>query len=384
MTSAIDSTWRPAPDPAQAWSGAAGVILVTLGDPNGLGPELVCRWLATKPHICERLVLIGPESGLVHHAGRLRIGRPWTRLEAWEGQTQDHLFQQQTGALSSDAIRAQANPAGRWLQDRSPGLYLLEPDGLETFFLEPGEFSASGGLAAGLSLSLACDILMQGQAQAVVTCPLNKAGLKEAGFDFPGHTEFLAQRAGLGPDGVCMHLCGPKLRVSLVTTHPPLRLVPDLVTEEKVFQCLRLTAEFLRALGLSGPVAVCGLNPHAGECGTIGDEEERVIIPAVERAKSLGLDAVGPLPADTVFHRAYAGEFPAVLAMYHDQGLGPLKLVHFGQAVNVTLGLPFVRTSVDHGTGFGLVGKDTADMGSFLAALELARRLVAGSGGASV
>lgn len=361
-----------------------GTILLTLGDPNGLGPELVCRWLASKPNIREHLVLIGPESGLAYHSDRLGLGRPWIRLDAWNGPQQDDLFQSDTGARPTGGTQEGAVQAGkvpdsgaRWLKDRSPGVYLLEPDGLETFFMEPGEYSASGGLAAGLSLSLACDILMLGQAQAVVTCPLNKAGLQEAGFNFPGHTEFLAERAGVGPDGVCMHLCGPKLRVSLVTTHPPLRQVPDLVTEEKVFRCLRLTTDFVRALGMTGPVGVCGLNPHAGESGTIGDEEGRVIAPAIERAKAQGLDVVGPMPADTIFHRAYEGEFPAVLAMYHDQGLGPLKLVHFGQAVNVTLGLPFVRTSVDHGTGFDLVGKDTADMGSFLAAVGLARRLVA-------
>lgn len=327
-------------------------ILLTLGDPNGLGPELMCRWLASRPHISERLVILGPESSLAAHAGRTGIGAPWTRI-----------------------------PHGALPQDAQPGLFLMEPDGLQDFTPRPGQFSASGGLAAGLTLSLACDLLLgengqPGQAQAVMTCPLNKAGLQEAGFDFPGHTEFLAERAGVGPDGVCMHLCGPKLRVSLVTTHPPLRLVPELVTASKILHCLRLTSGYARALGLSGPVAVCGLNPHAGESGRIGDEEVRVIVPAIEQARSEGLDVAGPFPADTVFKRAYDGEFPAVLAMYHDQGLGPLKLVHFGEAVNVTLGLPFVRTSVDHGTGYDLVGRDTADMGSFQAALELARRLV--------
>jgi len=352
-------------------------ILLTLGDPNGLGPELACRWLATRPEIRERLVLIGPESALASHAKRLGMGRPWKRLEPWTGIQKD-LFPPDSSLRlpgSPEAGETAILP-GQWLKDHAPGVYLLEPDGLETFFHEPGEFSATGGLAAGLSLSLASDILVQGQAQAVVTCPLNKAGLQEAGFDFPGHTEFLAERAGVGRDSVCMHLCGPKLRVSLVTTHPPLRQVPDLVTEDKIVRCLELTAQFLRALKLDGPVAVCGLNPHAGESGAFGDEERRVIAPAIERAKALGLDVVGPLPGDTVFHRAFEGEFPAVLAMYHDQGLAPLKLVHFGQAVNVTLGLPFVRTSVDHGTGYELVGKDTADMGSFLAAVELARRLV--------
>jgi len=322
-------------------------ILLTLGDPNGLGPELVCRWLATMPEIRERVVLVGPEPALAYHAKRLGIGTLWKRVG--EG----------PGVLVREA----------------PGVYLLEPADLKSFIPEPGKFSTSGGQSAGVCLSKACDILMSGEAQAVVTCPLNKAGLQGAGFDFPGHTEFLAERAGLGRDDVCMHLCGPKLRVSLVTTHPPLCQVPLLVTEEKVLHCLELTSRHVRRLGLPGAVAVCGLNPHAGESGKIGDEEARVIVPAMERARGQGIDVAGPFPADTVFRRAYTGEFPAVLAMYHDQGLAPLKLVHFGEAVNVTLGLPFVRTSVDHGTGYDLVGRDCADMGSFLAAVELAREL---------
>lgn len=325
------------------------LTLLTLGDPDGLGPELVCRWLASNPRVDSPVAVIGPGSSLEHHARRVGAGGSLPRLD-------------------EAALRAGELPG--------PGVWLLEPQGLADFEPRPGTFSAQGGRAAGLTLSLACDLLMAGRARAVVTCPLNKGGLQLAGFDFPGHTELLAERAGAGREGVCMHLCGPRLRVSLVTTHPPLADVPRLVTREKVLRCLELTVRHVRSLGLSGPVAVCGLNPHAGESGRIGDEEVRVITPAIEEARARGLDVAGPFPADTVFRRAYEGEFPAVLAMYHDQGLGPLKLVHFGEAVNVTLGLPFVRTSVDHGTGYDLVGLDKADMGSFLAALELARRML--------
>ncbi|GFK96037.1 4-hydroxythreonine-4-phosphate dehydrogenase 2 [Fundidesulfovibrio magnetotacticus] len=321
------------------------VFLVTLGDPNGLGPELVCRWLAGAPPGDDVLVIVGPQASLELHAARLGLGAPWARL-----------------------------PEGMPVRP-GPGVHLLEPTGLGDFVPQPGALTPEGGRAAGLSLELASALLLAGRADALVTCPLNKAGLQLAGFDFPGHTEFLAERAGVGSEGVCMHLCGPRLRVSLVTTHPPLARVPGLVTTEKVERCLRLTADFARRLGLSGPVAVCGLNPHAGESGRIGDEEGSVIVPAMERARAAGVESAGPFPADTVFRRAYEGEFPAVLAMYHDQGLGPLKLVHFGEAVNVTLGLPYVRTSVDHGTGYDLVGRDTADLGSFREALELARRL---------
>ncbi|MBI9081550.1 MAG: 4-hydroxythreonine-4-phosphate dehydrogenase PdxA, partial [Pseudodesulfovibrio sp.] len=190
---------------------------------------------------------------------------------------------------------------------------------------------------------------------------------------------------GVGEDQVCMHLCGhdsgdtvsPKLHVSLVTTHPPLCRVPELVTRERILRCLHLTDEFVKILGLSGPVGVCGLNPHAGESGKIGDEEIKTIIPALETAREQGLDVVGPIPADTIFHFAAKGEYSAVLAMYHDQGLGPLKLLHFGQAVNVTLGLPYPRTSPDHGTGYDLVGSGKASIKSFQAAFDLLRLLVA-------
>ncbi len=367
-------------------------LLLTLGDPNGLGPELVCRWLLGATSFRERLVLIGPESTLLGHARRLGLDPPWTKLAVpHANEAMSAGERSQAGGGGSPDVPAGANPGFTRKTDATgvqstrqrfaalatlqPGLYLLEPGGLEDFVPRPGQFAVQGGLAAGLSLSLACDLLEAGLAQGIVTCPLNKAGLQEAGFDFPGHTEFLAERAGVGRDGVCMHLSGPRLRVSLVTTHPPLKLVPELVTYDKVLRCLRQTAAFVDVLGLKGPVAVCGLNPHAGESGKIGDEESRVIRPAIEQAQSEGLDVEGPYPADTVFYRAWRGEFPAVLAMYHDQGLGPLKLVHFGQSVNVTLGLPYVRTSVDHGTGYELVGDDSAEMGSFQAAVELARRL---------
>jgi len=166
------------------------------------------------------------------------------------------------------------------------------------------------------------------------------------------------------------------LRVSLVTTHPPLCDVPRLVTRAGILRALAHTADFVARLGLSGPIGVCGLNPHAGESGRIGREDEEVVGPAVREAKALGLNVEGPIPADTLFHFAARGRYAAVLAMYHDQGLAPLKLLHFGEAVNVTLGLPIVRTSPDHGTGYDLVGTGRAKLTSFVAALDLARRLV--------
>jgi len=321
-------------------------LLVTLGDPNGLGPELACRLLGmggsgSLPLV--PLILVGPEAALRMHAERLGTGIFWTRI---------------------------ADPAR--VTGDEPGVFLYEPPALEGLPLHMGTATPHGGRGAGVSLEAACRLIRDGVADGVVTLPLHKAMLQEAGFDFPGHTEFLARFAGLRDDEVCMHLCGPKLRVSLVTAHPPLREVPDLITRERVKLCIALTVGFVRRLGLGGPVAVCGLNPHAGESGRIGREEVEIIGPAVDDARKRGLAVAGPLPADTVFFRAAKGEFAAVLAMYHDQGLGPLKLMHFSRAVNVTLGLPFVRTSVDHGTGFDITGRDVAETGSFEEALKLA------------
>lgn len=335
-------------------------LSVTLGDPCGLGPELVVRHFAKAGHGSdERILLIGPELALLRELERYKLTPFHSKL------------------ASLDEI------AGK-----EAGIYLFEPPQLKRLGFPPGKPVVEGGLAAGASLDAAIDAFDKGVADGLLTCPLNKAMLQKAGFHFPGHTEFLAEKLGVGAEGVCMHLCGhdpddaaaPKLRVSLVTTHPRLQEVPGLVTMKRVLRCLDLTRAFVDAMGFSGPVAVCGLNPHAGESGRIGDEEAKVIEPAIERARADGMDVAGPFPADTVFHFAAKGEYPAVLAMYHDQGLGPLKLMHFSQAVNVTLGLPFPRTSPDHGTGYDLVGTGKASVKSFQAALDMVRKLVAAKG----
>jgi 4-hydroxythreonine-4-phosphate dehydrogenase len=330
---------------------------ITLGDPNGLGPELACRFFqnwTTSAQGQRPLLLLGPETALLAHARRRGVAPFWLRVSKQE-------------ALAPS-------------ETRDP-LRLLVPEGLEDYAPEIGRATLASGRAAGLSLGLACELmhreLERGATPGLVTLPLHKKSLIDAGFNFPGHTEFLAQRFGLAPDQVCMHLCGDILRVSLVTTHPPLAQVASLITQEKIVRCLLLTSEFLQGIGKdTAPIAVCGLNPHAGEEGKIGREEIETIQPAIATARGMRVDAVGPFPADSLFHRAARGEFAAVLAMYHDQGLAPLKLLHFGNAVNVTLGLPVVRTSVDHGTGFDLVGRDVADCGSLAAALELAQKLV--------
>jgi 4-hydroxythreonine-4-phosphate dehydrogenase len=221
----------------------------------------------------------------------------------------------------------------------------------------------------------ACDGCRQGTAAGMVTAPLSKAAIHRAGCDFPGHTELLAARCGV--ERVVMMLGGDRLKVCLATTHLALRDVPAALSTPALLATLRIIdAAFRRHFACPRPrIAVLGLNPHAGEGGQFGDEEARIIAPAVVAARAAGIDASGPHSADTLFHFAAQGRYDAVLAMYHDQGLGPLKLLHFEDGVNVTLGLPIVRTSVDHGTAYDLAGTGTASAQSLVAAIRLAERM---------
>ena len=228
------------------------------------------------------------------------------------------------------------------------------------------------GAAAYAAIIAAVRLVQSGVAAGLVTAPISKAHLVAAGHDFPGHTELLAALAGGVP--VRMMLAGPRLRVVLVTIHCRLRDVPGLVTRENVLETIRITARGLRErFGIAAPrLAVAGLNPHAGEQGLFGDEEARAITPAVRAARRAGLRVDGPLAADGLFAHAADGAYDAVVCMYHDQGLGPFKLLHFADGVNVTLGLPFARTSPDHGTAFDIAGRGRADPRSMIAALLMA------------
>ncbi len=320
------------------------MLVITMGDPNGIGPELLCRYLSKGEIKNDDIyIMVGPESPLIYFCNLFSIPPFWTKVSSIK-------------------------------EVHGPGIFLY---GLEDDFdLTPGRMGIEGGRVAGTCLEVACGLLKETKG-ALVTCPLNKEALIDAGFHFPGHTEFLANYFGLSGEDVCMHLCGEKLRVSLVTTHPPLKQVPSLLTIERIVRCLNLTWEMLLKLEQgSSPIAVCGLNPHAGEGGKIGKEEIEIISPAISLAQDMKIPAKGPYPGDTIFYRAYRGEFSAVLAMYHDQGLAPLKLVHFHRAVNITLGLPIVRTSVDHGTAYDLVGKGIASCESLHMAISLARKLL--------
>jgi 4-hydroxythreonine-4-phosphate dehydrogenase len=218
------------------------------------------------------------------------------------------------------------------------------------------------------------DLALAGRIQAVTTCPINKAAMHQAGFSFPGHTELFAERTGT-TDYVMM-LAGSKLRVALVTIHVALEEVVHRLTSERILRTIRITHEALvNAFGIPTPrLAVAAVNPHGGEGGAFGNQEGELILPAVTEAVAAGIGASGPYPADTLFYRALQGEWDAVICMYHDQGLIPFKMIHFTDGVNTTLGLPIVRTSVDHGTAYDIARTGRADAGSLMAAIGLAAR----------
>lgn len=237
-----------------------------------------------------------------------------------------------------------------------------------------GQVSPQAGRAAFEAVVRAVEDARQGVVQGIATAPVNKAAFAAAGLGWKGHTDLLAHLCGVSEVAMMFH--SPKLRVVLATVHVALRDVPRLITRDLILDTLRLTAQELPYFGVEHPrLAVAGLNPHAGEGGLMGNEEVEVMIPAVREAQHEGLRVEGPLPADTVFVRAARGEFDCVLACYHDQGLVPVKLLSFGAAVNVTLGLPIVRTSPDHGTAFDIAGRGVAEHGSLVEAIRLAAEL---------
>lgn len=244
----------------------------------------------------------------------------------------------------------------------------------------PGIPTEAGARAAATALKEAAEKLLSGDWQAVVTGPVSKNALHAVGYEFPGQTEFFAAHAGA--DDFAMCLTGGGLTVALVTIHVPLRVVPGLLSQREIVRVGRLLAGFLKQTGHQTPrIAVAGLNPHAGEGGDIGREEIEIIAPAVAGLQSTGAGRFsGPHPPDTIFHRAVAGDYDGVLCMYHDQGLIPLKFHAFDTGVNVTLGLPFVRTSPDHGTAFNIAGKGIAKPDSMLAAIRLAATLLRNRG----
>ncbi len=270
-------------------------------------------------------------------------------------------------------LTAVIGPA-RWL-DRLPAAGEKIPVGMDDFAAEPGRPTGEGALVAWAAMERAAAGCLGGEFDGVVTGPVSKAQLAQIGYPHPGQTEFFAARWGGEPT---MAFCGGRLRVALLSWHVPLREVPSFLTAANFARVVRATMELARAEGVVAPrLGVCGLNPHAGEGGLLGDEEQRIINPILS-----GMQAAYPglslcQPADTLFARQLRGEFDAVIALFHDQGLAPLKTVDFDEAVNVTLGLPHVRTSPDHGTAFDIAGKGVASPRSFSNAVAVARRLIA-------
>ncbi len=235
--------------------------------------------------------------------------------------------------------------------------------------------TAENGSACASYIKKAVELALRKEVDAIVTAPISKEALRMAGLPWPGHTEMLAEITGT--TDYAMMLVGGPLRVILVTIHTPLRHVPDMITKDKVLSTIRLAMTASRQMDLTNPrIAVAGLNPHAGEAGLFGEEEKSGILPAVEEARKEGIPVSGPYPPDTVFHKAYKGEFDIVVCMYHDQGLIPLKMIAFDTGVNVTVGLPIVRTSPDHGTAYDISWQGKADPSSMIEAIKLAAKLI--------
>ncbi len=321
------------------------VIGITMGDPAGIGPEIICR-LAREDDVFEicRPIVIGDPGVLSEYAdASVRIKETDTVSET----------QGRTGVIEVMKISS-----------------LVKKDYI------PGKPTLAGGTAMVKYILAAVDMASKGDISAMVTCPLNKALMNRAGYNYEGHTQLISDLTDT--EDYVMMLAGNKLRVTLVTIHCALRDVPGKLTTDNILKTISITASSLKKdFGINAPrIVVAALNPHAGEEGLFGLEEISVIRPAVDRAIELGYDVSGPLPADTLYPKAVSGSYDAVVNMYHDQGLIPLKLLHFSDGVNVTLGLPIIRTSVDHGTAYDIAGKGIADHSSLKSAVIMAAGMV--------
>ena len=242
----------------------------------------------------------------------------------------------------------------------------------------PGEPTLDGAQCSLHALEIACGLARSGDAGAVITAPVSKSQLYQIGFRYPGQTEFVSERCGIARENALMMLAGPTLRVVPMTTHIALKDVPEHLSERLIIACARAAAKaMVRNFGIENPrIAIAGLNPHAGEHGNLGNEEQRIMQPAIDQLREEGMDITDPLPADTMFHEEARAKYDVALCPYHDQALIPLKTLHFFDGVNMTLGLPIVRTSPDHGTAFNIAGQDIADPRSMIAAIQMAATAV--------
>ncbi len=323
-------------------------LVLTMGDPRGVGPEVIIKALNGRglPRDA-RVLIVGSAPVLAHSAEALGV-----KVEA----------------------RCVGEPD--WERE-APAL--LDTGAFPICELEPRRADAVGGRAALDYIERAVGLVLAGNADAIVTAPINKEAIGAAGSPFPGHTEMLAHLSGARLP--VMMLASPRLRVALVTTHVALREVPDAIRAEDIIETARILSDGLRRFfGVKAPrIAVCGLNPHCSDGGRFGDEEARVVEPAAEAARRAGIDLRGPKPADSVFWHAQEGEYDAVLALYPDQGMIPVKMGGLAEVVDVTLGLPFVRTGVGHGTAYDIAGRGRADERSLVNAVRMAARMVRSS-----
>jgi len=324
------------------------LLAITMGDPAGIGPEIIVKALADRElYDISRPVVLG-DCGVISSALQREASKQQIRVVEKAGEAKG-----------------------------SPGhIELVVVSRLETETIVPGRPTPEGGEAMMHAVLRAVDMARRGEVHAMVTCPISKALMQQTGYIYEGHTQLIADLTGA--EDYVMMLAGRRLRVVLVTIHCGLKEVPRLLNTESVYRTIWITARALvEDFGKGSPVlGVAALNPHAGEEGLFGSEEQAVILPAIERARREGLHVDGPLPADTLFWKAAGGRYDAVVAMYHDQGLIPLKLLHFSDAVNVTLGLPIVRTSVDHGTAYDIAGTGKADPSSLKAAVRTALEII--------
>jgi 4-hydroxythreonine-4-phosphate dehydrogenase len=334
------------------------LILLTCGDPAGIGPEIIAKAWSHEPS---------------HALARLRV--------VTDGAVLDHALRRRGTTLCRPIVPVSIDDPR---PSRPDELLVVEPPGpsIDPAAIQDKTITAAGGRAAAVAVKHAASAVLAGQADAIVTGPLHKEALHAAGYDVPGHTELLARACGLPDAAASMMLWLPAsgsrsaLGVVHATLHEPIRTaLARLSTDLIATAGQRLHDGLTRLLGRRPRIAVAALNPHGGEGGLFGDEESRLITPAVNRLSDAGIDAEGPFPADTLFQRAFRGEWDGVVALYHDQGHIPVKLLGMHEAVNITLGLPLVRTSVAHGTAFDIVGTGQADPASMLAAIEAAARL---------
>ncbi len=323
------------------------IIGITMGDPTGIGPEIIVKALSTdEPFRVCRPVVFG-DHGVLSRA--IRIQNLSATLEAIDRIPRDGYAPRK--------------------------IFFFPLTQLEVASLRFGQPDRACGEAMVRYIEAAVKRAKDRDLDAITTCPINKKAMNEAGFFFPGHTELLAHLTEA--PSVAMMFLGSKWRIVLATIHLPLKDVSRWISKDRILSTLRLTDEGMKKhFGIPHPkIAVLGLNPHCGEEGLLGDEEKREILPAIEEAKVLGMDAAGPFPADSFFNMSGRYAFDAVIAMYHDQGLIPIKMIDFKEAVNFTLGLPFVRTSVDHGTAYDISGKGLADPTNLVKAIFTAANL---------